>query len=68
MLIFHISHLKDGDLAKDMLEEQVANNWPGLAKEVEELVKILYCVFRLESGSTRFELLLSKDIKISYKH
>ena len=41
MLIFHISHLKDGDLAKDMLEEQVANNWPGLAKEVEELVKML---------------------------
>ena len=24
-----------------MLEEQVANNWPGLAKEVEELVKML---------------------------
>ena len=41
MLIFHISHLKDGDLPKDMLEEQVANNWPGLAKEVEELVKML---------------------------
>ena len=41
MLIFHISHLEDGDLAKDMLEEQVANNWPGLAKEVEELVKML---------------------------
>ena len=41
MLIFRISHLEDGDLAKDMLEEQVANNWPGLAKEVDELVKML---------------------------
>ena len=29
MLIFHISHLEDGDLAKDMLEEQVANNCEG---------------------------------------
>ena len=36
MLIFRISHLEDGDLAKDMLEEQVANDRPGLAKEVRE--------------------------------
>ena len=41
MLIFHISRLEDGELAKDMLEEQVANNWPGLAKEVDELAKML---------------------------
>ena len=41
MLIFHISCLEDGELAKDMLEEQVANNWPGLATEVDELVKML---------------------------
>ena len=32
MLIFRISHLEDGDLAKDMLEEQVANDRPGPAK------------------------------------
>ena len=41
MLIFHISRLEDGELAKDMLEEQGANNWPGLAKEVNELIKML---------------------------
>ena len=32
MLIYHVSHLEDGDLAKDMLEEQMINNWPGLVK------------------------------------
>ena len=28
-------------LAKDMLEEQVSNNWPGLAREVDKLVEML---------------------------
>ena len=41
MLIYHVSHLEDGDLAKDMLEEQMINNWPGLVKEVDELVQML---------------------------
>ena len=41
MLIFHISRLEDGELAKDMLEEQGANNWTGMLKEVKELVKML---------------------------
>ena len=41
MLIYHISHLEDGDLAKEMMEEQITNNWPGLVKEVEELVEML---------------------------
>ena len=41
MLIYHVSHLEDGDLAKDMLEEQMINNWPGLVKEVDELVQVL---------------------------
>ena len=41
MLIYHVSHLEDGDLAKDMLEEQVSNNWPGLAREVDKLVEML---------------------------
>ena len=41
MLIYHVSHLQDGDLAKDMLEEQMINNWPGLVKEVDELVQTL---------------------------
>ena len=41
MLIYHVSHLEEGDLAKDMMEEQVSNNWPGLVKEVEELCNML---------------------------
>ena len=41
MLIYHVSHMEDGDLAKDMLEEQMINNWPGLVKEVDELVQML---------------------------
>ena len=41
MLIYHVSHLEDGDLAKDMLGEQMINNWPGLVKEVDELVQML---------------------------
>ena len=41
MLIHHISHLEDRDLAKEMMEEQITNNWPGLVKEVEDLVQML---------------------------
>ena len=41
MLIYHISHLEDGALAKEMMDEQVDNNWPGLTKEVKELVEML---------------------------
>ena len=41
MLIYYVSHLEDDDLAKDMLEEQVSNNWPGLAREVDKLVEML---------------------------
>ena len=37
MLVYHVSHLDEGSLAKDMLEEQVANNWQGLASEVNDL-------------------------------
>ena len=39
MLVYHVSHLDEESLAKDMLEEQVANNWPGLASEVSDLCK-----------------------------
>ena len=35
MLIYHISHVEDGDLAKEMMEAQQ------LVKEVEELVEML---------------------------
>ena len=41
LLIYHVSRLEDGDLAKDMLEEQVSNSWSGLAKEVDQLVEML---------------------------
>ena len=41
MLIYYVSHLVDDDLAKDMMEEQVSNSWPGLAKEVDQLVEML---------------------------
>ena len=37
MLVYHVSHLDEGSLAKEMLEEQVGNNWPGLASEVSSL-------------------------------
>ena len=37
MLVYHVSHLDEGSLAKDMFEEQVANNWQGLASEVSDL-------------------------------
>ena len=37
MLVYHVSQLDEGSLAKDMLEEQVANNWQGLASEVNDL-------------------------------
>ena len=41
MLIYHVSHLEDGALAKDMLKERVSNSWPGLAKEADQLVGML---------------------------
>ena len=44
MLIYHVRHLEDGDLAKEILEEQVNNKWPGLAEEVEQLCKMLQIV------------------------
>ena len=48
MLVYHVSHLDGGSLAKDMLEEQVTNNWPGLASEVSDLCKSM----NLEDPST----------------
>ena len=37
MLVYHISHLEEGELARDMLEEQVRHGWPGLVVEVSQL-------------------------------
>ena len=39
-LIQHIKNLDDNCLAKEIYNEQIRNNWPGLTKECEEL-----CVF-----------------------
>ena len=41
MLLYHVANLEEGDLAKEMLEEQVINKWPGLVKEVAELCEML---------------------------
>ena len=41
LLIHHISNLKDGDLAKMMLEEQSRNNWEGLYKEVTKICETI---------------------------
>merc|ERR1712112_426831 len=41
MLIYHISHLGEDDLAKEMLNEQVSNDWPGLAREVSDICEAL---------------------------
>ena len=30
--MYHICHLEVGELARDMLEEQVKHDWPGLVK------------------------------------
>ena len=48
MLVFHIAHLKVGDLARDMMEEQVRHGWPGLVKEVSNMCDVL----RLEDART----------------
>ena len=57
MLIYHVSHLEDGDLAKDMLEEQVSNNWPGLARE--PCVSALKWCINIFSTSFHYALLLT---------
>ena len=45
MLAYHINHLSEHDLAKEMMDEQISNNWPGLANEV----KLLCEEMRIES-------------------
>ena len=37
MLVYHVAHLEVGELARDMLEEQVRHGWPGLVVEVSQL-------------------------------
>ena len=40
-LAYHIKTLDEGDLANQVLEEQIKYEWPGLASEVRELCKEL---------------------------
>ena len=40
-LAFHIKTLDEGDLANQILEEQIKYEWPGLASEVGKLCKRL---------------------------
>ena len=48
LLQYHISHLEVGELARDMMDEQVKHGWPGLVTEVRNLCDIL----RLEDART----------------
>ena len=48
MLVYHISHLEVGSLARDMMDEQVRHGWPGLTAEVGKLCGML----RLEDART----------------
>ena len=41
MLVYQITHMEDGALAEEILEEQVTNKWPGLTAEVNELCESL---------------------------
>ena len=41
MLVYDISHLEEKDLAREMMEKQVSNKWPGLVDEVKELCETM---------------------------
>ena len=41
MLVLHIQALEESSLARQMYEEQKANNWPGLAKETKTICENL---------------------------
>ena len=61
MLVFHISHLEEGELARDMLEEQVRHGWPGLVKEVSQLCDMLKVEDARMTSKNRVEY--GKDVK-----
>ena len=47
-LVYLISHMEEGSLARDMMDEQVQHGWPGLTIEVSKLCYML----RLEDART----------------
>ena len=65
MLVYHISHLEVGSLARDMMDEQVRHGWPGLTVEVSKLCNML----RLEDARTTVKdrQLYAKEVKKACK-
>ena len=61
MMVKHIRELEDDSLAKLVYQEQVRNNWPGLAAEAAEICKELYIedVNETKKGKQEF----SKEVK-----
>ena len=70
LLVYHISHLEVGDLARDLMNEQVRQGWPGLVVEVSKLCETL----RLEDTSSTYKNIVdyaregkkAKKMKIMY--
>ena len=64
-LVYHICHLEVGELARDMLEEQVKHGWPGLVREVSELCEMLRVEDARKTNKSKGEY--SKDVKTACK-
>ena len=64
MLIHHIRRLNEEALASEIYREQVRNNWPGLAREVEDICEQLGIenVNETVLGKTQFSKLVDKAI------
>ena len=61
MLVMHLRQLGEGTLASQIYREQVARDWPGLAKETREICEIL----KIEDcNKTRMS---KKDFKVTLK-
>ena len=61
MLIKHIKELEPESLARLMYEEQINNNWPGLALETEEICKEL-CIENVNT-TVKSKAEYSKDLQ-----
>ena len=61
LLVKHIRELEENSLARLMYEEQVRNNWPGLAKETADICRELFLedVNITKKGKAEY----SKDVK-----
>ena len=61
MLVMHLRQLGEGTLASQIYREQVARDWPGLAKETREICEILEIE---DCNKTRMS---KKDFKVTLK-